>query len=123
MNGHEFEQISPEGQRSLTHYSMWGSQRVRHDLVTEQQRHLYTNLLNEQNEVMHLHKQYGVIFQSMLNKWEFKINGETSQVNFFKSELSEIWLALGKFRGLCFYTDDGQLPLFWRWGLALFLAE
>ena len=78
MNGHEFEQISPEGQRSLTHYSMWGSQRVRHDLVTEQQRHLYTNLLNEQNEVMHLHKQYGVIFQSMLNKWEFKINGETS---------------------------------------------
>ena len=92
-----------------------GSQRVRHDLVTEQQQqsYLYINLLNEQNEVVRLCKKYGVIFQSMINKWEFKINGEISYVNFFKSELSEIPLGPGKFRGLCFYMGDGQVPLFW----------
>ena len=56
-----------------------GSQTVRHDLVTEQQEsYLYINLLNEQNEVVRLRKKYGVIFQSMTNKWEFKISGETS---------------------------------------------
>ena len=39
LNGHEFEQ-SPgdnEGQGSLGRCSPWGSQRVRRDLVTEQQ--------------------------------------------------------------------------------------
>ena len=39
LNGHEFEQTrgDSEGQRNLAHCSPWGSQRVRHDLVTEQQ--------------------------------------------------------------------------------------
>ena len=39
INGHEFEQIprDREGQRSLACCSLWGSQRVRHDLATKQQ--------------------------------------------------------------------------------------
>ena len=38
-NGHEFEQTpeDSEGQGSLACCSPWGSQRVGHDLVTEQQ--------------------------------------------------------------------------------------
>ena len=39
LNGHEFEQTLGDsgGQGSLTCCSPWGSQRVRHDLATEQQ--------------------------------------------------------------------------------------
>ena len=39
LNGHESEQTlgESEGQRSLACCSPWGSQRVGHDLVTEQQ--------------------------------------------------------------------------------------
>ena len=39
LNGHESEQIpgDREGQGSLVCCSLWGSQRVRHDLLTEQQ--------------------------------------------------------------------------------------
>jgi len=39
LSGHEFEQTpgDSKGQRSLACYSPWGSQRVRYDLVTEQQ--------------------------------------------------------------------------------------
>ena len=38
LNGHEFEQALgvDDGQGSLACCSPWGSQRVRHDLVTEQ---------------------------------------------------------------------------------------
>ena len=38
-HGHEFEQTpgESEGQGSLACCSPWGSERVRHDLVTEQQ--------------------------------------------------------------------------------------
>ena len=41
LNGHESEQTlgESEGQRSLVCCSPWGSQRVGHDLVTEQQQH------------------------------------------------------------------------------------
>ena len=39
LNGHKFEQApgDGEGQGSPVCYSSWGSQRVRHDWVTEQQ--------------------------------------------------------------------------------------
>ena len=39
INGHEFEQTPGDsgGEGSLACCSLWGSQRVRHDLVTEQQ--------------------------------------------------------------------------------------
>ena len=39
LDGHEFEQTlgDSEGQGSLACCSPWGSQKVRHDLVTEQQ--------------------------------------------------------------------------------------
>ena len=39
LNGHEFEQALgvDDGQGSLACCSPWGSQRVRHDLATEQQ--------------------------------------------------------------------------------------
>ena len=39
INGHEFKQTPGDsgGQGSLACCSLWGSQRVRHDLVTEQQ--------------------------------------------------------------------------------------
>ena len=41
LNGHEFEQTpgDSEGQGSLVRCSPWGSQRIRHNLVTEQQNH------------------------------------------------------------------------------------
>ena len=41
LNGHEFEQApgNGEGQGSLVCCSPWGSQRVRHDRMTEQQQH------------------------------------------------------------------------------------
>ena len=42
LNGHEFEQASgDEGQGSLACYSPRGSQRVRHDLVTEKVHKIY----------------------------------------------------------------------------------
>ena len=39
LNGHEFEHTlgDGEGQESLVCWSPWGSQRVGHDLATEQQ--------------------------------------------------------------------------------------
>ena len=39
LNGHEFEQTRGDGERqgSLACCSPWGSQKARHDLVTEQQ--------------------------------------------------------------------------------------
>ena len=42
LNGHEFEQTlgDGEGQESLALLQSMGSQRVRHDLVTEQQREI-----------------------------------------------------------------------------------
>ena len=41
LNGHEFEQALGvgDGQGSLVCCSPWGSQRVRHDRMTEQQQH------------------------------------------------------------------------------------
>ena len=43
LNGHESEQTlgESEGQRSLVCCSPWGSQRVGHDLVTEQQQPVF----------------------------------------------------------------------------------
>ena len=40
LNGHEFEQTQGDngGQRNLVSCSLWGSQGIRHDLVTEQQK-------------------------------------------------------------------------------------
>ena len=43
FNAHEFEQTLGDsgGQRSLEYYSSGGSQRIRHDLATEQQQQWY----------------------------------------------------------------------------------
>ena len=45
LNGHEFEQTlgDGEGQGSLVCYSPWGH-RVRHDLATEQQQKIISNI-------------------------------------------------------------------------------
>ena len=50
LNGHEFEQTQgdSEGQGSLVGFLSMGSQRVRHDLVTEQQQQPILNPLSGQ---------------------------------------------------------------------------
>ena len=55
LNGHEFEQTlgDSEGQGSLACCSPWGSQRVRHDLVTEKKRvfRKWHNLITKRKNV------------------------------------------------------------------------
>ena len=53
LDGHEFEQVLGvgDGQGNLMCCSPWGSQRVRHDWVTELSSHLLGCLLSKRREI------------------------------------------------------------------------